>query len=188
MVNDRPEHAALDSHGIASLVLGPDWNPIEGAAVLRSAWSRLEQSSRVKAVKVIASSAGQHCPVLFPRDEDRGSLGPKTNGLLKPFGVAIRGPARNAILELIAEADVVVATADASFADSSMFHGLTPVHSINLKKMLPDSEVSRIALLGDKQPMSSARALELHLIDALATEDELEPELDRRLKRLAPAG
>ena len=187
-MSDELEGWDLGGDGIASLFLGPNWSPPEGTAILRSIWPRLQRLPEVKAVSVVASSSGLHCAQLFPRDEDRGSCGPKSNGLLKPFGIAIKGSARNAILELIAEADVGVATHDATFADTSMFQGLTPEHSIALKKVLPDLEVTRISLIGERDPMSSARALELHLIEAVVSDDQLEPELNRRLAWLAPPG
>jgi hypothetical protein len=77
------------------------------------------------------------------------ALAPKTNGLLKPVGIGIRGPACNEDSELIGEADVVVTAADATFADTSLIQSHTPLHAFILKRSGSIRERSRNAFFGD---------------------------------------
>jgi enoyl-CoA hydratase/carnithine racemase len=168
--------------GIALVTLGPQWNPTEGASELRSIWRQLAEDPSVEAVIAIASSAGQECEPTAAGSEHRETVGPKTNGLLKPFGVGVRGTVRNEALELVGEADVVVATPDATFADTSVARGMHPVHALALRAFLPRFEILRIALLGGKAPMSCERALQLKLVSVVVSDDELEAEVRRRVK------
>jgi enoyl-CoA hydratase/carnithine racemase len=168
--------------GIALLALGPQWNPTVGASELQSIWRQFAGDPSVKGVITIASSAGEDCEPTTSGSGHRETVGPKTNGLLKPFGVGVRGVVRNEVLQLVGEADVVVATPEATFADTSVASGMLPIHAMALKALLPPQEMLRIALLGEKAPMSCDRALQLELVSVVVPDDELEAEVRRRVK------
>ena len=174
------------SGGIARVVLGPGWRASTDASELRSTWRLLQQDADVAGVAVIAPSEGSDGEPAEQPPSDQDGLGPKTNGLLKPFGVGIAGPVRDEILQLVAEADAVLATPDATLADTSLRHGMFPVHAFALRAVLPGPEALRIGLFAGLEAMSSDRALQLELVNAVVSDDQLEPELLRRLRLLVP--
>jgi enoyl-CoA hydratase/carnithine racemase len=113
------------------------------------------------------------------------TIAPKSSGLLKPFGVGLHGNVFDYALQLIGEADTVVAVGDTRIADTTLRRGITSAHAAWLRGSLPDEEINRLTLLGPSGAITATRALELGLVDEIVGVDALEGALVRRLLRFS---
>jgi hypothetical protein len=150
-------------------------------------WTILAEDDAVESVLVLAHEVPQDPPATVR--ELTGpplALGPKANGLMKPVGVGVVGPARNEILQVIGEADVVVATPEASFADTSVAGGNLGLHVSSLIGALPELEVTRMAIGGESVALPCQRAADLRLIDAIVDEADVDAAVRERLELLLP--
>lgn len=185
-----PNRCRISTVGrLARIELVSDWGGSGDALDLRATWPLLQLDDDVIGVIVLARpTRGEREPPLRGEAGDRiCRIGPKTNGLLKPIGVAVAGPIRDDALQLVAEADVVVATPESSFGDTSAAQGALAVHAFALGNQLPRWEVTRMALGGEKAGvMSSQRAAQLKLVDVVVPSSRLEAELADRITRLLP--
>ena len=117
---------------------------------------------------------------------DPVTIAPKSSGLLKPFGVGLRGDVFDYALQLVGEADTVVATSDIAYRR----HDRASRSSV---RFMPRGCVDRfrrrrsigLALLGPSSAMTATRAAELGLVDEIVDVDALEAALVRRLLRFS---
>jgi enoyl-CoA hydratase/carnithine racemase len=170
----------LDGIAIVRLHARPDLSELTGVI---TCWRSLQADPSVRAVGVLSVSDDFSAGVVADAS-DQLTIAPKSSGLLKPFGVGLCGDVFDYALQLVGEADTVIATSDARIAETTMSHGL-PVHAAWLRGSLPDMEINRLALLGSASALTATRAAELGLVDEIVGVDALEAALVRRLLRFS---
>ncbi len=143
-------------------------------------WRALQDDPAVGAVAVLTSSE-DFSSALPTDDPDVVTIGPKSVGLVKPFGLGLRGDVFDYGLQLLGEADTVIVGGDTRIADTSIDNGRPAVHASRLSGSLPDAEINRLALLGLPGAMTAARAVELGLVDEIVVPSDLETRLMQRL-------
>jgi enoyl-CoA hydratase/carnithine racemase len=168
---------SVDGIAIVRVVPQPD---IDALVDVAACWVALEADTSVRAVAVLSSTDD----FSFGVKPDVGvTIAPKRVGLLKPFGVGLCGEVYDFGLQLVADADVVIATHDVLIGDTSMHRGVSARHAPWLQGLVPDLEVERLALLGAASPMTADRAVALGLLEEVVDRSELEYTLVRRLWR-----
>jgi enoyl-CoA hydratase/carnithine racemase len=117
--------------------------------------------------------------------EDPGSaLGPKRNGVWKPVIAAVDGMCAGGAFYWVAEADIVLATPEATFFDPHVTYGMVAaVEPILLSYRMRVSDVLRMALMGLHERMSAAAARDAGLVSEIVPPDDL----DAHSHRLAAA-
>jgi hypothetical protein len=169
--------------GIAIVHLHARSDPSELAGVI-ACWRSLQADPVIRAVGVVSVSIEFSAGVVTDSSEPV-TIGPKSSGLLKPFGVGLHGDVLDYGLQLVGEADTVIATSDARIAESSVRGGSSSVHAAWLRSSLPEGEINRLALLGSASAITATRAAELGLVDEIVALETLESVLVRRLLRFS---
>jgi enoyl-CoA hydratase/carnithine racemase len=106
------------------------------------------------------------------RDFDLGLTGWHL-GVTKPVVVAINGVCAGGGLHWLADGDVVLAAADATFVDPHVSIGqVTAFEVIGLARRAPFEAVMRLALVGRHERLSARRAYELGLISQVVDPPE----------------
>lgn len=101
---------------------------------------------------------------------------PRRMGVMKPVITAVNGVCNGVLLDLVTEADIPIASEEASFLDSHVSIGFVSSHEIvNLTRRIPVAAAMRMALLGNKERMSAQRAYELGLVTEVTSAEELMP-------------
>ncbi|MFE2985789.1 enoyl-CoA hydratase/isomerase family protein [Streptomyces sp. NPDC059262] len=101
-------------------------------------------------------------------------LGPKHNRCWKPLVCAVHGMAAGGALYWLNEADIIIASDDATFFDPHVTYGLTAaLEPIGLARRIPLGEVLRMALLGNDERMSARRAHEIGFVSEVVDRDAL---------------
>jgi enoyl-CoA hydratase/carnithine racemase len=86
-------------------------------------------------------------------------------GVTKPVIAAVNGVCAGAGLHFVADADVVIASSDATFLDPHVSVGqVSAFETIALARKAPMEPVARMALTGRHERMPAARAYELGMI------------------------
>ncbi|HVX20708.1 MAG TPA: enoyl-CoA hydratase/isomerase family protein [Acidimicrobiales bacterium] len=87
------------------------------------------------------------------------------NGVTKPVVAAVNGTCAGGGLHFVADADVVLAAADARFLDPHTSVGQASVfEAIGLARKVPAEAVFRMALAGRSEVLGAARAYELGMV------------------------
>jgi enoyl-CoA hydratase/carnithine racemase len=110
----------------------------------------------------------------------------------KPVIAAVNGICAGGGLHFVADADIVLAAADASFTDPHVSIGqVSAVETIGLIRKMPAEAVLRMALVGRHERMTAARAYELGMIsEVVDPPDRLHDaaqELAEKIARNSPA-
>ncbi|OLF13902.1 enoyl-CoA hydratase [Actinophytocola xinjiangensis] len=109
----------------------------------------------------------------------------------KPVIAAVNGVCAGGGLHFVADADIVIAAADAEFFDPHVSVGqVTAIEVIGLAKKIPFGAVMRMALVGAHERMSADRAHELGLVSEIvepARLREAAQELAEKIARNSPA-
>ncbi|HAN69316.1 MAG TPA: enoyl-CoA hydratase/isomerase family protein [Halieaceae bacterium] len=99
------------------------------------------------------------------------------NDVWKPVICAVNGLVNGAGLHFLADSDIVLAADTATFFDSHVNVGLVSgLESVGLARRMPLEAVLRMALVGSKERLSSARALQCGLVGEVVPAGQL---LDR---------
>jgi enoyl-CoA hydratase/carnithine racemase len=114
------------------------------------------------------------------------------NEVWKPVIAAVNGVCAGGALHFVADADIVIASSNATFVDPHVSVGQASVYeTIALAKKSPMESVLRMALVGSHERMPAARAYELGIVsqvvdppDRLRVEAQ---ELGERIARNDPA-
>jgi hypothetical protein len=175
---------AVDQAGGVAIVRVHSRSDSTELGAVISCWRSLQSDPAIRAVGVVSVS-DDFSAAIGPEAGDQVTIAPKSSGLLKPFGVGLRGGVFDYALQLVGEADTVVATSDTRIADTSVRRGLPAVHAAWLRGSLPEGEINRLALLGPSSAITATRAAELGLIDEIVGVDALEAALVRRLLRFS---
>src|SRR5205807_2916688 len=94
-------------------------------------------------------------------------------GVTKPVMAAVNGVCAGGGLHFVADADVVVMAANATFVDPHVSVGQASVYeTIALAKKSPMESVLRLALVGRHERMPAARAYELGIVSQVVDPPE----------------
>ena len=109
--------------------------------------------------------------------EDPGNkLGPKSMNCWKPIVAAVHGMAAGGAFYWLNEADIVIASEDATFFDPHVTYGMTSaLEPIGATYKMPLGDVLRMVLLGNDERIGAGTALRIGLISEITTLDELWP-------------
>jgi len=120
-------------------------------------------------------------------EEDPGFwLGAKQNRVWKPLIVAIHGIFAGGAFYWLNECDVAICSQDATFFDPHTTYGMaSALEPASLLRRIPFGEVMRLALFGNDERISAAKALSIGLVSEVTTRDELWGRAHTLAKRLA---
>ena len=110
----------------------------------------------------------------------------------KPVIAAVNGICAGGGLHFVADADIVIAAADASFVDPHVSVGqVTSIEMIGLMRKIPAESVLRMALVGRYEKMSAQRAYQIGLVSEVVDPPErlheAAQELAEKIARNSPA-
>lgn len=95
-------------------------------------------------------------------------------GVTKPVIAAVNGTCAGGGLHFVADADVVIASADATFLDPHVSVGqVSAFETIGLLKKAPMETVSRMALMGSCERIDAHRARQLGIVSEVVDADQL---------------
>jgi enoyl-CoA hydratase/carnithine racemase len=96
------------------------------------------------------------------------------NGVQTPVIAAVNGVCAGGGLHFVADADIVIASSDATFLDPHVSIGqVTAFEAIALLRKVPFEAVMRMALVGRHERLSAQRALELGMVSEVVEPDRL---------------
>lgn len=113
------------------------------------------------------------------------------NGVRTPVIAAVNGVCAGGGLHFVADADIVIASSDASFLDPHVSIGqVSAFEVIALLRKMPAEAVFRMALVGRHERLSAERALELGMVSDVVEPDRLRLTAQELAERIAenPAG
>jgi enoyl-CoA hydratase/carnithine racemase len=160
---------------------------------MAATWAHIRDDHDVRAVVLTAAGDKAFCTGI-DRDEvpsgeseldytfdpftyvDPGSrLGPRANECWKPVVAAVNGMACGGAFYFLGEVDVIIAADHATFFDPHVTYGMPAVfESIQMLHRMPFGEVLRMALVGNHERISAARALEIGLVTEVTPADGLQ--------------
>lgn len=110
----------------------------------------------------------------FHFNGDDEHIGPKSADLWVPVVAAVNGMACGGAFFLLGEADIIIASENATFFDPHVSSGLTASYeSIHMAHRMPFGEISRIALMGSHERLSARRACEIGLVSEVVALGDL---------------
>ncbi|MGK2911430.1 MAG: enoyl-CoA hydratase/isomerase family protein [Sphingobium sp.] len=154
----------------------------------RRFWHDVSHDDAVNAILLQASPGRAFCTGVDVKDstgitranddwnaQDPGeSLAPKFNRCWKPVVCAVHGMAAGGAFYWLNEADVIIASEDATFFDPHVTYGMTAaVEPIGAIYRMPLGEVLRMALLGNDERISAYTALRIGLVSEVVPNEEL---------------
>jgi enoyl-CoA hydratase/carnithine racemase len=96
------------------------------------------------------------------------------NGVWKPVIAAVNGVCAGGGLHFVADADIVIASSEATFLDPHVSIGqVTASEAIALVRKSPMEAVMRMALVGRHERISAERAYQLGILSEVVAPDEL---------------
>jgi enoyl-CoA hydratase/carnithine racemase len=94
-------------------------------------------------------------------------------GVWKPVVAAVNGVCAGAGLHFVADADIVIASSNASFLDPHVSVGqVSAIETIGLARKSPMEAVTRMALVGRHERMTAARAYQLGILSEVVEPPE----------------
>lgn len=97
------------------------------------------------------------------------------NQVWKPVIAAVNGTCAGGGLHFVADADIVIASEDATFLDPHVSIGqVTAFETIALARKSPMEAICRMALMGQHERISAARAHQLGILSEVVPSDELQ--------------
>jgi enoyl-CoA hydratase/carnithine racemase len=149
---------------------------------------------------VVLRAAGEHAfstgvdrkqgrfrhPNPLSEDDPGFWLGAKQNRVWKPLILAIHGMFAGGAFYWLNECDVAICSEDATFFDPHTSYGMaSALEPAALLGRIPFGEVMRLALFGNDERISAARALSIGLVTEVTTRDQLWERAHTLAKRLA---
>jgi enoyl-CoA hydratase/carnithine racemase len=114
------------------------------------------------------------------------SLSPKHHKVWKPVICAIQGMCAGGAFYWVYDADIVIASQDATFFDPHVDFGLTAaLEPIGLLSRMPLGEVLRMFLLGLEERMTADTALRIGLVSEVVPNDQLWTRANVLARRIA---
>jgi enoyl-CoA hydratase/carnithine racemase len=177
LIFNRPE--ALNAHNLQMLVEVPQ------------AWEELADDDDVRVivntgrgrgfstgadVREIAAAGGMGAR-MAKLDEGnpapRRGLGARANDVWKPVITAVNGVCAGGGLHFVAEADIVLASSNATFVDTHVSVGqVAALEPIGLYGRMPFSAILRMALIGRHERLNAERAHQLGMVDEVVDPPE----------------
>ncbi len=143
----------------------------ELVAELQGLWRQLRFDDAIRAIVLTGAGEKAFCTGIdrnwevpqpsspFMIDDPGMLLGPKTADLWKPVVAAVNGMACGGAFYLLGEVETIVAADHATFFDPHTTYGMAASYEpILLYGQLPWGELCRLALMGNHERMSAARA------------------------------
>jgi enoyl-CoA hydratase/carnithine racemase len=168
------------------------------ATALHDLWERLRHDDSIRAIVLTAAGDRSFCtgidrdwsvpqpPGPFMIDDPGLLLGPKTAGLWKPVVAAVNGMACGGAFYLLGEVETIVAADHATFFDPHTTYGMAAAYEpILLYGQLPFGELCRLALMGNHERMTAARAHQIGFVQDVVPLAELEATAGRIAHALA---
>jgi enoyl-CoA hydratase/carnithine racemase len=110
----------------------------------------------------------------FMYNDVGNDINPKANDLWKPVVAAVNGMACAGGLYLLGESDVIIAAENATFFDPHVSYGLVcGFEGIHILQKLPLGETLRLALMGQNERISAARAYQVGLVSEVVPQEKL---------------
>lgn len=165
----------------------------------RDAWRRIDDDPHIRCVVITGTGERHFCTGADLVDvSERGSVAglgrakrevtftARQNDVWKPTVCAVNGVVTGAGLHFVVDADIVVASTNASFLDSHVNVGMVGgVENIGLAKRLPLGTALRMTLQGSNFRLTAERAYALGLVDELVPPDQLLPAARRIAEDIA---
>jgi enoyl-CoA hydratase/carnithine racemase len=155
-------------------------------AELQSVWRALRFDDSIRAVVLTGAGEQAFCTGIdrdwsvpqpsgpFMIDDPGLLLGPKTADLWKPVVAAVNGMACGGAFYLLGEVETIVAADHATFFDPHTTYGMAACFEpILLHGQMPFGELARLALMGNHERMSAARAHEIGFVQDVVPLAEL---------------
>lgn len=153
---------------------------------LSELWAELRHDDAVRAVVLTGSGDRAFCTGIdrnwdvpqpssaFMVDDPGMLLGPKTADLWKPVVAAVNGMACGGAFYLLGEVETIVAADHATFFDPHTTYGMAAAYEpILLYGQLPFGELCRMALMGNHERLSAARAHQVGFVQDVVPFSEL---------------
>lgn len=122
-------------------------------------------------------------PGRIPAKNVTPTLTSKLNGVYKPAICAVNGMITGGGLHLMADADIVICSSEATFFDSHVSSGhVSSLDAILLTRRIPYTVAMRMALLGNHERLDAKRAYEVGLVTEIVEPGQLR---DRALELAA---
>lgn len=113
-------------------------------------------------------------------------LGPKSRNCWKPLIVAVHGMAAGGAFYWLNEADIVIASEDATFFDPHVTYGLTSaLEPIGMTYKMPLQDVLRMVLLGNDERMTARYAQSIGLVSEVVELEKLWPRAQEMAEQIA---
>lgn len=107
-------------------------------------------------------------------------------GVTKPVIAAVNGTCAGGGLHFVADADIVLASSDATFLDPHVSVGqVSAFETIGLLKKAPMESVTRLAMAGRHERIDAMRARQLGIVGEVVTPDALRPRAQALAEMLA---
>jgi enoyl-CoA hydratase/carnithine racemase len=192
----------VDSDGVATITLNrPDVMNCFNQQMLDE-FSRIWQLCRAEddIHAIVLRAAGEHAfstgvdrkqgrfrhPNPLSEDDPGFWLGAKQNRVWKPLILAIHGMFAGGAFYWLNECDVAICSEDATFFDPHTSYGMaSALEPAGLLRRIPFGDVMRLALFGNDERISAARALSIGLVTEVLSRDQLWDRAYVLAKRLA---
>lgn len=167
-------------------------------AEFASIWQAVKFDERIRAVILQAEGERAFCTgvdvTAIPKssenpwfEDDPGTyLSPKLNQVWKPLVCAVHGMAAGGAFYWLNEADLIIASEDATFFDPHVSYGMTSaLEPIGMTRRMPLGEVLRIALVGLDERVTAERGARIGLVNEVVPRDRLRSTARAFASRLA---
>jgi hypothetical protein len=137
-------------------------------------------------IEIAGARCGSSMQPVPPREsyDEVEAIGPKSCGIWTPAIASLRGVISGDAFELIGEADRVLAAASMEFVEEFVHEGRISASAASLLARLPIGEIFRLALSGGA-PLGAHRALQVGLVDSVASDDDVTHDARRAASAIA---